>query len=334
MPTINTYNKQDLQDLAYALTDPYANLVYNQAVPAQIVTKELGKYRKKDVRTYFQHLHNKASKYTHPQMRNSTDAFTDFFVEPISDGFEFSNADLGDPLSYGAASRADMIAEEMQIKMSLMKKIKEYAFYTFVSDNDNYAGATYYADAATPWSTVATADTLADIEAGREIVRAGGYNLNAGIINSKTLGYLRRNALINSATTIMGPNRDGSVNPRVEVEFLKNYWGLDYLWVARGSFITDSSDPSDTSMTDIWGAKMLLFDYNVQASQSSKQPSWCKDLVWRPDNKGDSQEGWIVNESMDTEAGGVGLTRWGIWNYFTFLSHEPRLAYRIDALYS
>lgn len=334
MPTINTYNKMELQNLAYALTDPYANLTYNQAVPALDAGKELGKFRKKDVRTYFQDFHSTASKFTHPEVSNSTDAFLDFFIKPISKGFEFSNADLGDPMSHGYSSRIDMIGEEMQVKTSVLKKIKEQMFYAFVSDNTNFAGATYYADASTAWSTVATADTLADIEAGRAIVEASGYRLNAGIINRKTLGYLRRNALINSATTVMGTDKNMSVNPRVEVEFLKSYWGLDYLWIADGSFITDSSDPTDTTMANIWGNKMLLFDYNIGAIQSPRQPSWCKQLFWRPDGKGDTQEGWIVNESQDFEAGGVGLTRWGIWNYFTFLSHEPRLAYRIDALYA
>jgi len=333
MPTTNTYYKQDMSTLAYQLSDPYANLVYNQVFPAMNAGAELGKFRKKDARTWFEELRSMASKFTTPESHNTTDAFLDFKIDPISSAFEFSNADLGQATSRGYPSAAAMIQEEMAVTMYLLKKLKEKALYTFVSDNSNFQGATYYANAGTAWSTTTTADSLDDIMAGRTIVEAGGYRLNAGIISNTALNYLQQHASIQSSTTVMGSARDGSVNPFVTVDFLKNYWNLDHLWIASGALVTDSSDPTDSTIAEIWGDSMLLFDYNANAIQSPRQPSWLKHLFWRPDGKGDSSEGWIVNESQKGEVGGVGVRKWGIWDYYTFLSHEKKLAYRIDNLY-
>jgi len=333
MPTINTYYKSDMSSLAYQLTDPYANLIYNQVFPAMDAGVELGKFRKKDARTWFTELRSFSSKHTKPESHNTSDGFVDFKVDPISAAFEFFNGDLGQSGSRGYSSAAAMIQEEMAVTMFLLKKLKEKALYTFVSNNSNFNGATYYANAGTAWSTIATADSLDDIMAGRAIVEAGGYRLNAGIISNTALNYLAQHASIQSSTTVMGSGRDGSVNPYVTVEFLKNYWNLEYLWIASGGLITDSSDPTDETIAEIWGDSMLLFDYNVDAIRSPRQPSWLKHLFWRPNGQGESSEGWLVNESSDGEIGGAGVRKWGIWDYFTFLSHEKKLAYRIDNLY-
>ena len=240
-------------------------------------------------------------------------------------------ADLGSPQKFGHMSGESMVEEELAIKLFLMKKIKEKALYTFVSDNNNYASASHYANAATAWSTVSTADPLDDVTAGRTVIEAAGYNANAGIISQTAFRYLQQNAVILSSTTVFGPARSGQVNPSVTVDFLKNYFQLEYLWVARGSFITDSSDPTDETTAEIWGDKMLLFDF--QPNPRPKQPTWMKHLFWLPDGKGEPQEGWIVNESFEPRPGGVGVMTWDIWDYYTYLSHYSAMAYRIDNLY-
>lgn len=329
--TINTYNKPDMEMLAYALTDPNSNLVYNQAFPAMEMYSERGEYRKKDPRAYFTEQRVTMSKFTTPDTSNTTDSFLDFTITPIAHGFQFSVVDLSQPKEYGHPTAASMIEEETAIKMLLMRKLKEKALYTFISTNGNYASASHYANAATPWSTVATADSLDDITAGRTVIEAAGYNANAGIISQTAFRYLQQHATIQSASTVVGARRDGQVNPTITVDFLKNYWQLDYLWVARGSLITDSSLPTDETTAEIWGDKMLLFQYD--ANPRPKQPTWMKHLFFRPDGKGESGEGWIVNETFEPRPGLVGVYTWDIGSYYTYMSHYSAMAYRIDNLY-
>ena len=317
--------------LAYQLTDPNASLVYNQAFPAMDAGDEVGRYRKKDARTYFLEDRVTSSKFTTPETSNTSDSFLDFHITPISRGFQFSMADLGSPTKFGHRTGAGMVEEELAIKMFLMRKIKEKALYTFVSTNANFAGASYYADAATAWSTVSTADSQDDITAGRTVLEAAGYNANAGIISRTAFRYLQQHASIQSSSLVSGPRRDGQIDPSITVDFLKNYWQLEYLWVARGSMVTDSSDPTDETTAEIWGDSMLLFDY--ASSPRPKQPSWMKHLFWRPDGKGEGSEGWIVNETFEPRPGGVGIRSWDVWDYYTYLSHYNAMAYRIDNLY-
>jgi hypothetical protein len=329
--TLNTVNKPDMQRLAFMLTDPNARFVYPDAFPAFNAGDEVGKWRKKDVRAFFEETRHSASKFTVPETSNTTDSFLDFHITPIARGFQFSRADLGNPQKYGHPTAASMIEEELAINTFLMKKIKEKALSTFVDDNSNYASASHYADAATAWSSVDTADSLDDITAGRTVIEAAGYSANAGIISQTAFRYLQQHATIQSASHVSGPRRDGQVDPTITPDFLKNYWQLDHLWIARGSLITDSSDPTDETTAEIWGDKMLLFQYDTVLRP--RQPSWMKHLFWQPDGKGDPSEGWFVNETFEPRPGGVGVTTWDMWNYYTYLSHYNAMAYRIDNLY-
>ena len=329
--TLNTVNKQDMERLAYSLTDPNANIIYNMAFPAMDAGDEVGKYRRKNVREYFLEPRVTASKFTVPETSNSSDAFLDFHITPISRGFQFSMADLGSPAKFGHRTGAAMVEEELAMKTFLMKKIKEKALYTFISTNGNFAGASYYAAAATAWSSVSTADSLDDITAGRTILEAAGWNANAGILSQTAFRYLQQHASLQSMFSISGQRADGGLNPSITADFLKNIWQLDYLWIARGSHVTDSSDPTDETTTEIWGDKMLLFDYSP--NPRPRQPSWMKHLFWRPDGKGEGQEGWFVNETFEPRPGGVGVMSWDIWDYYTYLSHYSSMAYRIDNLY-
>lgn len=329
---LNTYDKQNMQELAYASTDPLANLVYNICFPAKDGMAEGGKFRIKDARTYFRDLYEVSSKFTTPQANNSTDAFAYYNTAPISGAFEFSRADLASWRERGYVSQAAMIAEELEITMALKKKQKEKALYTFVSTNANFASASYYADASVPWSTAATSNIKNDVQAGRIVVEDAGYEINAMIIPRKALRYIETNAAIESSTMVSGPSRNG-LNPWTTVDFLKSYLNLEHIFVASGSLLTNTAAPASTALSPIWGDKALLFNYNPAASSSPQQPSWMKHIFWRPDNEGETNEGWIVNPKFDGEPGGVGVYKWGVWNYYTYLSHKKELAYRIDNLF-
>lgn len=323
-----TIDKPLMARLSYAQTDPLANLVYNQAFPAMDAQTEHGKFREVEARAhYLQVLAENSSKYTTPETFDYTDSFRYFRNVPISMSFMYSVADLNQPQVYGYATAAEMINAKRRWQTNLLKKHKEKALYTAVSDNNNFEGATYYANAGTAWSTVSTSDPISDVAAGKLIVP----EVNAGIMSYTAFLYCQRNANLKATTTVYGPRRDNAVDPTITAEFLRNAFALDYLWIARGSLITDSADESDETRAEIWGDKMLLFYHNP--TLGPEEPAWMKHLFWRPSNGAESGEGWLVTETIDQRAGGAGVRHWDLWNYYQFLVQEKSLAYRIDNLY-
>jgi hypothetical protein len=329
MPAINTYNKADMAQLAYAQKDPLANLGYNQAFPAMAVPEETGQFREVDARTYYLEPETKASKFTVPKSTGFGDSMRTYETKPVASSFEFSEADLAQPRAYGYASRADLIRSRLEWKAGQMKKVKEKALWTIVNTDATFEGATYYADASVAWDTVGTSDPAGDVGAGKLIVP----QINAGIMSYTAFVWCQMSTNIKALTNVSGPKRDGAVDPTITPEFLKNVFQLDYLWIVKGDFITASSDPTDETRAEIWGNQMLLFYFNPGDATDPQRPSFIKHLVWDAPGSA-SGEHWLVNETLDPEPGGLGVRKWGIWNYFQFLVHEPMLAYRVDALYS
>jgi hypothetical protein len=317
-----------MSKLSYAQTDPLANLVQDVAFPPMEAMAEDGKYREVEARAHYLEVNaNQASKYSIGLEYDYGDAFRYYHNVPVSAFFKWSNADLAQPQEYGYASQAAMIEGKRSWLTKLLRKKKEKELYTAVSNNNNFEGATYYANAGTAWSSVGTSDPGSDVAAGKLIVD----EINAGIMSHTAFLYCQRNTTIKSSTTVMGPKRDGAVDPTITPEFLKNYFQLDYLWIARGKLITDSADESDETRTEIWGDKMLLFFHNP--TPGPEEPSWIKHLYWAPMGKGKGLNGWFVTETVDDRPGGVGVRYWDIWNYHQFLVQEKSLAYRIDAIY-
>jgi hypothetical protein len=325
---MNTYDRKDMSRLSFAQTDPLANLVQDAAFPPLQAMAEAGKFREVEARAHYLEVNaDQVSKYTVGLEYDYGDAFRYYKNTPIGAFFKWSNADLSQPAEYGYLNQAAMIEDKRAWLTKLIRKKKEKALYTAVSTNGNFEGATYYADAATAWSSVGTSDPGSDVAAGRLIVP----ELNAGIMSYTAFLYCQRNTTIKASTTVAGARRDGAVDPTITTEFLKNYFQLDYLWIARGSLITDSATASDETRAEIWGDKMLLFYHNP--TPSPMEPTWLKHLYWTPMNKGAGTGGWFVTESIDERPGGVGVHYWDIWNYHQFLSHEKSLAYRIDNVY-
>jgi len=327
MPTINTVIRPELSQLAYENTDMMMNLVYNEGFPAMAVNVEKGQFRAGESNTWFLEPDAQMSKFTTARLGNYSDSPQNFNLFPEGLGFEFSNADLQQPQIYGYATRQEMINSRVMWRSTQLKKKKEKALYTFVSDNGNFASSSYYANAGTAWSDTTNATPVADVMTG--LVQCP--EANAMIINKYTFRLLQQNASLAAMTTVYGPARDGGVNPSITVDFLKNVFQVEYLWVASGKFITDSSDPTDTTKADIWGARALLFYHNPNLND--KDGRWLKHLFWNVDGAS-SDEGWLVTETYDPEVGLVGLYRWQVGSYYQFLSQRTELAYRIDALYS
>ena len=325
---MRTYDKLDMSRLSYAQTDPMANLVHDVAFPPFQTFDEAGKFRETEERAHYLEVDaNQVSKYTVGLEYDFTDAFRYYKNEPMGAYFKFSNIDLDQPKQRGYASAAAMIEAKRAWLTKLLKKKKEKALYTVIDTDANFEGATYYNDAGTAWSSVGTSDPGSDVAAGKLVVP----EINAGIMSYTAFLYCQRNTTIKASTTVMGPKRDGAVDPTITPEFLKNYFQLDYLWIAKGDLITDSADSTDTTRTEIWGDQMLLFYHNP--TPGPEEPAFIKHLYYAPMGKGSGTGGWFVTNSKDDRPGGVGVQYWDIWNYHQFLVQEKSLGYRIDALY-
>jgi len=327
MATLNTYDKRTWNALSYAQTDPRMNLVQDMAFPPRQAPAEAGKFRETAEQSFYKELDaDRVSKYTVPQHYGKTDAFRYYKNDPISAGFSLSNADLSSPGEYGYNSVGEWIEDYRAWLTKLLKKHKEKALYTAVSDNTNFEGATYYANAATAWSSTGTANTKDDIEAGRLIVE----EVNAVCLSWKGLRYALQNQTFRASAYVAGPARDDlEVTPGLRA--LKDYWEVDYIFFSRAKLQTDSSDATDTTRTEIWGDKVLLYYHNP--NPTPLDPGWMRQLFWAPMGKGQASGGWFWTEDEDKRPGGVGVKLWDLWNYYQFLVQEKSLGYRIDNIY-
>jgi hypothetical protein len=145
--------------------------------------------------------------------------------------------------------------------------------------------------------------------------------------------YAADNANLLASSVVSGDSRDASVNPYPMVGFLQNYFNIPRIYVAAGDLITDSSDPTDTTKTEIWGDKILLLRNTAAAKKSPRLGQWLKHLMFRPSGRGEPNEGWFTLETRSEEEGGVGMRKFATWNYYQFLVQEKSYAYRIDAVY-
>lgn len=324
-----TYNRQDMAKLAMQHVDPNLNLVYNQISPGIEMTLQHGQFRELNERANFLGRDALSGNTTIAKTFSVGDELRNYNITPISQAFEYWKGELAQSVAYGKANGAAMIRQMQNIITLGLKKLKEEAFYTEVTTNANFEGATYYANAVTAWSSTNLANMLDDVTAARLINRG----LNAMGISDTAAIYAEANATMNASTTVMGPDRGNSVDPNPTVDFLRRYFKMRYFWVASGDLIDDSSDPTDTGTSEIWGDSALLLRHNPNASQSEMIPEWIKHLFFKADGKGESGEGWNVIETRTDEEGGVGMRKFATWNFYQFLVQEKSYASRIDNLY-
>ena len=326
---IYTKYREDMSVLAYEHREDEENLVYNQVFPAVFMPMETGTYRELDERAYNLELEVDETKYTVAKTFSIGDSMHTYQIFPIARAFEFSNADLAQARLYGKNGEQEMIAEMQGIISTLLKKVKEKAFYTAITTDANFEGATYYNNAATAWSSTGLADMKDDILAARLVVKG----LREMVISDTSWIYAEANATMNASTTVSGSARDGGVNPNPVVAFLENYFGMRKVHVALGDLNDDSSDPTETGNTEIWGDTALLLKNSPSYASSPRLGSWMKHLCWRPMGRGEASEGWIVLETKSDEEGGVGMRKFATWNYYSMHIQEKSYAYRIDAIY-
>ena len=310
--------------------DVGATMIQNEMAPPVQAPYERGEFRVGDARANFLHVNAaNVSKYDVGERYGKTGTITTYENKPISAGFMFSNADLANVELHGYMSVGAMLSDYQGWMTGLLRKFKEYYLYnSVVLDNNNYAGAAYYNNAATPWSTIATANPKSDIDAGKDLVP----EINAMSISWQGMQWALRNQTFLSQVQITATDRNAAqLEP--EVAAFANWVNLDYIFISKGKLITNSADPTDTTKVDIWGDSAVLFHYNP--SPSPLTPVWLTQNYWAPLGNGANTGGWFWahDEMSDKISGGVGSQTWDLWNYYQFLVQRKDLAYRIDNLY-
>lgn len=323
MPQTNSVYKRIDTRLAQTDTDPLFSPVYLEAFPPLEVPFSIGKARKKNVRAFYEQVEGFSDKFSIARTVNTTDSFTDYSVNWQSDGFEFSEADLGEFAIRGFTSEGQMIAEEREITSTRFRKSKELNLYAYEQDNNNFAGATYYANAGVAWSNWGISSPGDDVWTGLQLVKRA----NAIIMGIEDYYNCLANATINASAQAAGMDK-GALNPTIGVEYLKRYFRVQFLWIAGGSVTTDSADRTDETETDIWQDSVLLFYHDPRPSVS--RSSWMKQIFNRPKNVGELPEGWRIIETFNPEPGGIGVRKWAFWNNYDYLQQDTKLAYRID----
>jgi hypothetical protein len=325
MPQTNVVYKQVNSNLAQKYKDPLFNPVYQEAFPAMEVPFELGKGRKKTERAYREQIEGFSSKFSVARSVNTTDELYDYSTDWESDAFEFSLADLGQYANRGFTSQKQMKDEEREIMSTRFKKKKQRALYTYVSDNNNFAGATHYANAGVQWSNWGTASPGDDVWIGLQQVKRA----NAIIMGDEDYYNCLANQTINASVQGSGVVK-GSIDPRIGVDFLKRYFRVEYLWIAGGEIITNSADRTDETTVDIWGNKVLIFHHDPNPRVASD--TWMKQIFFRPGDpkRGEPTEGWRIIVKETEEEGGIGIYKEALWNNYDYLKQNTKLAYRID----
>lgn len=323
MPNQTTIIRQEYGELAYKHTDMSMNLINAQAFPPMGIDDDTGVFRIGDEDEFFNEEKMIMSKFSKAHEFGDSDTLQNFNLSPAGSAWNFSELDLRKPQKFGSASRAEMEMNKVMQRSVLAKKQKEKALYTAVMTNANYASSSYYANATTDWANIATSTPIADVQAGLIQVPEA----NAMTISKLDYRYLQDTATITGKTTVSGEARNADLNPTSNVGHLLNVFGLDYIFVASGRLKTDSSVRSSTAKSDIWGRTALVFYYNPDTSD--KDGRFIKHLYL--DTEGaSSEEGWIVTEKFDPEAGLLGVHRYQLGSYYQFLPHRKELGYRIN----
>lgn len=327
MPTLNTKDLLLWNRMSYNQEEKMLMFAHETAIPPQQAPKESGKFRVGEAQADYKELDmDRLSKYDVPQHYGKTDSFRYYSNKPIGAGFSISNADLDDPEGRGYMSIGEWLDDYRRWITRLSKKFLEKAFYAVVSDNDNFTSASYYANATTAWSSVGTANTKDDVEAGRIV----SPYINAVTLGWTGLRYALRNETFRSSAYVSGPARDNlEVTPGLKA--LADYWEVDYIFVSRCRLQTDSSDSTDTTETDIWGDKVLLHYHDP--NPSNMESVWLRHNYWAPMGKGAGTGGWFWNFDEENRSGGVGSQSWDFWKYYEFITQQKDLAYRIDNIY-
>jgi len=326
MPNQKTIIKQEYSQLAWEHTDIASNLIYNQVSPGFGIDDETGQFRVGADDDWFEERYTKMSKFTIAEEHGESDSLANFNLKPEAIAWKYSNLDLNHPQKFGSRSRQEMINKRFIRESRLLKKKKEKDYYAAVATDANFVDGTYFNDATVKWSTPATADPVLDITTGKLIVDSA----NALAIPYRSFVDLQNVSRLQSLTNVAGLKRDKGINPTITVDWLLNVFQLDFIFVARGKLKTDSSDPSSSARSDIWGNKALLFYFNP--SEDNVDGHFLQHLFLNTPGA-NADEGWIATETVDNEPGLVGVTRWQLGSYYQFLSQRKELGYRIDALY-
>lgn len=325
---METYNRPDLGQLAFAYKDPVSWFIANEIAVPTPVPYEKGQFRVKDFNAWYLHPDTRMGRSGYPNTIDTNDSFLNYNCEPLGVNVFLKGAELKNPAQYGYPSAQDMIQRKIEWESHLMKIDREARCKTFVDDDTNFNASNILTLAGTDqWSDLTNSDPLADIMDAKALCK----HINTMVISDTTARYLQQHPKLIAAGFPTAPNRS-AINPWISAEFMQAYFNIQRVIIGMGQKVANSQIPDTVTLGDFWDDACLLFHHNPAAGANPDVPTWARMFYMSVD--GTDAEGWIVKETMDERAGLFGGVNIDVGYYIDFAVYAEELAVRIDGTYS
>lgn len=182
---------------------------------------------------------------------------------------------------------------EMTISKMLMNDIlraQEHRIAAKIFNTSNFSPH----NAATAWTTVATASPKTDVNTGKSSLRALGIVPNCLIIPYNVFNTLQNVSEITEQVYQLFP--DAAKTGQVTIEHLKTYFDLPKIYVA-GALYNSSNSGQDASLSEMWGSRYAMLCRVAEPDSDIIEPCIGRIFRW---NEGAAEE-VVVEEYYSDE---------------------------------
>jgi hypothetical protein len=197
------------------------------------------------------------------------------------------------------------VAEQLAAKRALDVVLRNYEqrVADMVFNTTTWTGASLTTAVSTPWSTVASATPITDVEAAvQKVYDNSGLKANALVIGWKTYRNLRNNTT--SGQIIDRIKYNGSSNTSqqgITLDVLAQAFDIEYIFVA-GSSKNSASEGQAATVSQVWDNTKAMV-CRVATSGDIKEPCIARTFHWAED--GSSIGGTVESYRDETIRGEV-----------------------------
>jgi hypothetical protein len=193
-----------------------------------------------------------------------------------------------------AAAYKNKLDMEMAMALILFRDVlraQEYAIKSKLFNTSNFSAT----NAATAWSTSASADPQYDVDLGKESLRSNGIVADTLILNYAAYMDVRQTDAVQDVVYQLFP--DAAKSGKITLEHLKAYFDVDKLLVPglknTGSLYNTSKSGQDASLSDIWGSQYCMLCKTANPGDDISTPCVGRTFLW---NEGFNDEEMIVEQ--------------------------------------
>jgi hypothetical protein len=195
-----------------------------------------------------------------------------------------------------AAIYATLFDYELTISKILLNEIlrsQEYRVQNKIFNATNFTAH----NAATAWSTAASATPKSDIDTGKETLRSSGILADTLILNYTAFLDLTVCDAVQEAVYQLFP--DAAKTGQISINHLKTYFDIEKILVA-GALYNTAARLQDASLSDMWGSQYAMLCKTANPGQDIIEPCIGRTFLW---NEG-AREEVIVEEYYSNEVRG------------------------------